>query len=175
MRFGFVILSVFCVLASGAQAQERPLYNSSGSSSGSGGRAIYNGSSVSGGGNPLSLNQIVEGRSTTGYEYSYKGTGYNPYGAGSLDSSEITMEDVRKFRAEQAAQYAEQEKAARGSFMSYDSEERKEEEEQEYLNRLQQEEAKTEEAPAQTTKKNLVYKGRPRDIEKPRRIFNSVP
>lgn len=172
MRFGFVVLSVFCVLASSAQAQERPLYNSSGSG---GGRTIYNGSSVSGGGNPLSLNQIIQGRSTTGYEYSYKGTGYNPYGPGNLDSSDITREDIQKFRAEQAAQYAEQEKAARGSFTSYDTEERKESDEQEYLNRFQNGEGKTEETPAQATKKNLVYKGREREIEKPRRIFNSVP
>lgn len=170
MRFAIAILSVCCLFASGAQAGDRPLYNSSGS----GGSALYNGAG-SGGVKPLSLRQIIEGRSTAGSSgYSYKGTGYKPHGSGSSDSGSFTMADVADYRARQAAQAQKQEREAKESFVSYGTDEvAQDKEKQGYLNRFKDGSAEPD-ARQSSKKKRVLYKGRDRNIETPRRIFNSL-
>lgn len=98
MRALFLFMAAF-VIALPAQAQDRPLYNSQSS----GGTTLYNKGTS---GKPLSLKQITEGRSTTGYSYSRNGTGFQPYGSASSNTSGLypTMAEIQSFRERRAAE-----------------------------------------------------------------------
>lgn len=98
-------------LALPAAAQERPLYNSKHT----GGSTLYNGGSS---GQPLSLKQITEGRSTTGYSYNRGGT--KPYGSASAQPTSglnPTMADIEAFRARRAAEAADMEKRSQAALL----------------------------------------------------------
>lgn len=104
-------LILFCaafLLTLPAHAQDRPLYNSKNAP----GTTIYNKGSA---GRPLSLNQITQGRSNTGYSYNRQGTGFQPYGSqGASASSGLypTMAEVESFRSQRAAEAQAMEKRA---------------------------------------------------------------
>lgn len=105
------IIILFCaafLLTLPAQAQDRPLYNSKSAP----GTTIYNKGSA---GRPLSLNQITQGRNTTGNSYNRQGTGFQPYGSqgGSAASGLYpTMAEIETFRSQRAAEAQAMEKRA---------------------------------------------------------------
>jgi hypothetical protein len=105
MRLLPLSIAALLIGLSPAHAQDRPLYNSSGG----GGSTLY-----SSGGKPLSLKQITDGRSTSGYSYSRSGTGFSPYD-GSGGGSYPTAAEVAAFRDRRAAEAQSAEQKALAS------------------------------------------------------------
>lgn len=107
MRALILFTAVF-LMTLPASAQDRPLYNSKGASNG----ALYNKGTA---GRPLSLKQITEGRSTTGY--SYNRNNFQPYGAQETGGSGLypTMAEIQSFRERRAAEAQAMEKQAMAS------------------------------------------------------------
>ncbi len=153
-----------------AQENSPRLYVGSGASGGS----LYNKSSNgAGAGKPLSLQQIVRGSNTTGYEYNREGTGFTPYGANVMyrsNSLSPSAEEVESYRAQQAAQARQREQDAQRSFLAYnnpDTPSAVSQQTQQYLNQFQ--------TPGQNgIPPRQTYEGRDLGVRTPPKIFNSV-
>lgn len=179
MRVLIPALAAMAVLSAPAAAQEQKLYNSNNR----GGSTLYN--SGSSGARPLSLNQITQGRSTTGYSYNRSGTGYTPYGSGGAGATSglyPTMAEIESFRARRAAEAQAQQAASIKSLQQMHD-----------YQRLQQQNlpptlpaaqgvpaaagaAQPGQSPAETgTVKTIQrYKGRDTGVDIPPKVFNSV-
>lgn len=144
----------------------RPLYNSTGSVSA--GTPLYN--SGTAGVQPLSIKQIMEGKSETGYTYQYdNSTSYRPYAAGSPTFP--SLDQVEAFRARQAADAQASEQLAMQDLAQ--------QREQQQLGGGLLDEAAIPGGlqiliPDTLTKKKSRYKGRDLGIEIPPKVFNSV-
>jgi len=145
-----------------------PLYMSK--SSNTGGR-LYNG-----GGQPLSLRQITQGRSTSGYDYN-PGTGFTPYGSGNSGSNNgvPSIADVQRYNAQKAAEARMQEQQTMNAFLSGDQNA------SEALTPLANVPQQGNILAAQNAGQfqgasgtRYVYRGRKPDIQIPKKVFNRV-
>lgn len=173
MRFFLLLFSLFAVSIGVAHAQDTKLYNSKGY--GGTGKLYMGGNNYTGGGTPLSLKQILEGRSEdTSYRSSSQTSAYRPYGTGYKGSSVVlSPQQVSqyRYRRDQAAQQREAEAMKALTTPTY-SKDLKES----YLNKFQGNgSANASTVGTQQSQKRMVYKGRSEvlAIEKPKRVFNS--
>ena len=177
MRYliAFAVLGMAITGGTGnARADERPaLYNSSGA----GGSTLYN---ATGGVRPLSLNQILQGRSDTGSGgVSRYSRSYSPYTSGG-NSGFSSYDEIAAFRATQAEQARQSQMQAQQALESYRDENQylqRDEQTQAYLNRFQGTGAGTASSSyaSQPVQQRVIYKQRKeQSIQKPQRLFNSV-
>lgn len=168
MRYLFVLTAFLLAFATGQQAyaqEKRPLYNSGGGGSPN----LYNSGTV----RPLSLRQIVEGRSSgAGSSGTAGAVRYSPYTGTSVRSFDSYAE-IDAFRAQQAEQARQAEEEARQAFLSYNSPEQdqgRDERTQTYLNRFQGGATSTQ----TPVRQRVLYEDKRQEtLQTPKRLFNS--
>jgi hypothetical protein len=168
MRLLYLTIGMLAAGLTSAQAQDRPLYNSSGTSTAT--------TPYSAGGAPLSLKQITQGKSQTGYSYTRGGTGYSPYGT-EENGSNLTEAQINAFRERRAAEAQSAEKQALATLQQSQS------------NNLANANPLTTPAAvfpgqpqgtaaapgmSQAEKPRQIYKGRDTGVRIPPKVFNSV-
>lgn len=133
---------------------------------------------ASGGIKPLSLQSILRGSSSTGYEYSRTGTGYRTYDLNSSkgsyqeeysNSNIPTFSDIELFRKRQAQQAQENARESRKEFSSYNqSGQSRQAQTQRYLDQF---------GGGSSIDSSLqpVYNGRKTGITLPTRSFGRLP
>lgn len=167
MRLIPVFIAAMLIGLLPAEAQDRPLYNSSGQG---GGTTVY-----SSGAKPLSLKQITQGKSTDGYTYSRSGSGFSPY-TGSGGGSYPTAAEVAAFRDRRAAEAQAAEQKAMASLMQGHNpapEDPLATPAAVFAGQQQGTPAATANG-QQPAKKRQQYKGRETGVTVPPKVFNSV-
>lgn len=167
MRLLSLLTVVLVTVPALGMAQDRPLYNSrSIHGAPTGAAPLYNSGQT--GGQPLSLNQITQGKNNAGYSYERDGTGFRPFN--SSDYSGSTQAAAEAYRADRAAQAANAEQQAMNSLMGVHQDSINN---HPIFNNVTGAAAGTN-VYAAPEKKKQKYDGRDRGINEPPKVFNSV-
>lgn len=172
----FILLSVlvFIPLTANAQAEdksnERRYYNSQGGY----GSQIYN-SSSSGSRGPLSIKQLLQGKSSAadGSSAYYGGSDFRPYGMDEGFSLALSPSQVSESRNKRDALARQYEREAMDSLQRSQSEELTQETSG-YLNSFQNANSPQVQGTTRQPIQRRVFTPKKNDFEKPKRVFNSI-